>query len=152
MSPQKTLTPTKSSSEKNRNILLFFMIICALGFIVSLGFFIRKISEVRHTWHIHLHNPLGIIFSGSRDPLSDSGVLDIEDIEVWMTFSYINFRFHLPPDFLREELSIDDKKYPNIPISRYVKKKKLDSTQFLRQVKDTIRTLPLRPTLPIPIQ
>lgn len=145
MSSHKNPSP-HSHSERNRKILLFFMVACALGFIVSLGFFVSKISDVRHGWPMHPHNPLGIIFSGSRDPLSDSGTLDVDGIELWMTFAYINFRFHLPPDLLREKLTIDDGKYPDVPLSRYVKRNSLDRSVFLEHVKDIVRA-----ALPLPV-
>lgn len=65
-----------------------------------------------------------------------------------MTFAYINFRFHLPPDYLKEKLAIQDKKYPEIPLNRYIKKNALDSMIFLKQVQDIVKNAPTKTDIP----
>lgn len=139
MTTTEKSTQSQHHAKKKHKILFFFMIVCALGFFISLGLFIIKISDVREKWSIHPHNPLGIIFSGSRVPYSESGTLNIDSIETWMTFAYINFRFHLPPAYLKEKLSLEDKRYPEVPIGRYIKKNNLDPNIFLKQLKEAIR-------------
>ena len=55
-----------------------------------------------------------------------------------MTFSYINFRFHLHENYLKDKLSIDDNRYPNLSIKRYIKKNNIDNNEFLEKVRTAI--------------
>lgn len=143
MTSTKNITSSKDHSQRYRKIFLFCMIFCALGFIISLGLFIQKISDVRHEWSFHPHNPMGIIFSGSRYEKTLSGEITVDDIEPWMTFAYINFRFHLPPEYLKNQLQLEEKKYPEIPLSRYAKKNNIETPVFVSQVKNAIRNISL---------
>ena len=59
-------------------------------------------------------------------------------IETWMTFSYINYIFKLPPTYLSESLGIQDARYPNIEIRRYTQANKLDSANFLMSIRNSI--------------
>ncbi len=61
-----------------------------------------------------------------------------EEIDQWMTFSYINFIFKLPSDYLKTILSITDPRYPNIPIERYARKHHISIPQLLEQIKNSI--------------
>lgn len=51
-----------------------------------------------------------------KKQIKTTSVKDIESIDSWMTFQYINLIFSLPDSYLKEKLAINDKKYPNIPI------------------------------------
>jgi hypothetical protein len=86
---------------------------------------------------------MGIIFSGSRYEKTLSGEITVDDIEPWMTFAYINFRFHLPPEYLKNQLQLEEKKYPEIPLSRYAKKNNIETPVFVSQVKNAIRNISL---------
>lgn len=55
-----------------------------------------------------------------------------------MTFSYINFIFDIREDYLKNELSITDNHYPNLPIGRYIKSKNLDKAAFIKEVKGKV--------------
>ncbi len=58
-----------------------------------------------------------------------------ERIEPWMNFRYVNVVFRLPEEYLRDSLSIDDAKYPNVPIGKYAKKRGIDRESFLRELR-----------------
>jgi hypothetical protein len=45
---------------------------------------------------------------------------DVDLIQRWMTFNYINKVFNLPADYLKINLGIIDKRYPNIIIGKYL--------------------------------
>ena len=109
-----------------------------LIFVFSIIFFARGIIQARH-WGMHPHNPLGNIFSRSWQTLWGMGINDIDTIDTWMTFSYINIAFHLPDSLLRDALNIDLPQYPNISLKSYIRKKNLDNDAFLLQVKEIIR-------------
>ena len=59
-------------------------------------------------------------------------------IQSWMTFSYINHIFSLPPNYLSTSLTIQDNRYPNLTISRYAKNKNLNDADFLKQVQSSV--------------
>lgn len=59
-------------------------------------------------------------------------------IQVWMTFSYVNRIFNLPADYLSTALALQDSRYPNITISQYAKTKNLNDADFLKQVQDSV--------------
>ena len=59
-------------------------------------------------------------------------------IQDWMTFSYINHIFNLPPQYLSTALTIQDSQYPNLQISQYAKTKNLNDADFLKQVQQLV--------------
>jgi len=61
--------------------------------IVAVGFFVVDIREVRHEGMPHPRNPLRFIASGTHIISGENTPPRVEDIESWMTFSYINFAF-----------------------------------------------------------
>jgi len=64
--------------------------------------------------------------------------INTKDIQSWMTFSYLNFVFKLPKDYLRTTLNINTSKYPNISIQKYTKLSNLDTNNFISQLKESI--------------
>lgn len=63
---------------------------------------------------------------------------NVNEIGVWMTFDYINFIFKLPPDYLKNYLSIKDAQYPNIKIGHYIREKRLNPSVFMPEIKQAI--------------
>ncbi len=59
-------------------------------------------------------------------------------IDSWMTFSYVNYTFSLPPDYLANSLSITDSQYPEISITRYVQNNHLDLATTLEKIRQTV--------------
>ena len=64
--------------------------------------------------------------------------LSPEKIESWMTFSYINYIFNLPPSYLKGSLGIEDTSYPNLSIDKYTKIKKININSFLTSVQEFV--------------
>lgn len=76
-----------------------------------------------------------------------TSIQDVEYIDVWMTFEYINFIFNLPENYLKDMLYIDDTHYANLSIGRYIKDKKLDRDIFINEVKNKVKEyIVLHPT------
>ncbi|MDP2103520.1 MAG: hypothetical protein Q8K26_01200 [Candidatus Gracilibacteria bacterium] len=71
--------------------------------------------------------------------LNQTTVADIEYIDTWMTFQYINFVFNIPEDYLRDTFRIEDVRYPNMTLGRYVKDQKIDKIQFIVEMKKIAR-------------
>lgn len=62
-----------------------------------------------------------------------------EDIQGWMTFEYINFVFKLPPDYLKQTLSLEGSQYPKTTLKRYANKAGLDTATFVQSVEEVVR-------------
>ncbi|MGE5297630.1 MAG: hypothetical protein ACM3KM_00515 [Acidobacteriaceae bacterium] len=61
-----------------------------------------------------------------------------QNIEPWMTFDYVNRVFGLPPDYVKEKLTIDDPRYPMVEIKSYAKKHSIDPLEFTGKVRETV--------------
>jgi hypothetical protein len=59
-------------------------------------------------------------------------------IQGWMTFSYVNYLFNLPPNYLLETLNIQDSRYPSMGINKYVKVKGLNPSAFLTSMRKSV--------------
>jgi len=66
-------------------------------------------------------------------------IFDVDRLGSWMTFNYLNKGFKIPPDYLKSQLGITDKAYPNITISKIAKEKNISGSVYLQTVKDTVR-------------
>ena len=62
----------------------------------------------------------------------------VNDIAPWMTFNYINFVFKLPPEYLKNTLTISDARYPNIQIRTYAKINQIDQVLLIEKIKEAI--------------
>lgn len=61
------------------------------------------------------------------------------EIDWWMTFSYINFVFELPPSYLKNRLGLEGSEYPSIQIRRYARIYNLNSFELVEQIRDAVR-------------
>lgn len=57
-----------------------------------------------------------------------------------MTFKYVNVVFGLDDSVLKNALSIEDKKYPNLPIGKYSKKSGYDREEFVKTVREAVKS------------
>lgn len=55
-----------------------------------------------------------------------------------MTFDFVNTSFHLPPEYLKDTLHIEDKKYPHIPIDRSAKKAGFKKEDYLGMIQRAV--------------
>ena len=63
---------------------------------------------------------------------------DIDQIQSWMTFDYLNTIFKLPPAYLKTSLVITDTSYPNLHIGAYAHDAHLTQAQALAKVQEAI--------------
>ncbi len=89
--------------------------------------------------HAYLSGHFNRYHRGPMDSANVSTVLRINQVQPWMTFDYINRIYNLPPDYLKQHLSIQDERYPNVQIKRYARKNKFDGDSFIETVQDKIR-------------
>ena len=69
---------------------------------------------------------------------SSLSVENVDMIDTWMTFDYINMIFKLPPEYLKNSLDIVDSHYPNLSLNKYLKNQKIDKSIFLNNVKSSV--------------
>lgn len=111
------------SSRKTKIILGIGMLLLVL----LLAFFLHRLY-VRH--FIKLPN---------YQSLQEKRPLAPEDIQGWMTFEYINFVFKLPPDYLRQELSIESDQYPKTTLKKYASKAGVKASLLIENVQEAVR-------------
>jgi len=63
---------------------------------------------------------------------------DVNSIDGWMTFHYINIVFRLPENYLLTNLNIKSGNYSNSTLDKYIENNKLDKTIFINQVKQAV--------------
>lgn len=117
---------TKIFSNKYTKYLIIFLVVVILILWSLLVF-----KKIQITERI-IHNPLSKF---NRE----TSINDVNFIEWWMTFRYINIVFKVPGDYLKTKLNINDKKYPNISLWKYARNSKIDNNVFLDQIKEHIR-------------
>lgn len=108
---------------------------------ISIAVFLFLILAIVLIWfvvdlnNLHRSGALRAAHSFSRRPLAGSPILQIGQIQGWMTFSYINYIFRLPANYLSGKLDIADTAYPNFTLDKYASAHKLDQATFLESVK-----------------
>lgn len=125
--PLRRLAPVES-------FLIIAIIILLILFSV---FFIRNVQLAHKTGVFQSHMPISELLLKNKQT-NQTSVRDIEYIDTWMTFQYINFVFDIREDYLKEALYIEDTHYPNLSIGRYIKNQKLDSAVFIKEVKERV--------------
>lgn len=103
--------------------LLILVVSIILLLALTLAFFYKPFYLYRPAhrfWSTHSHRTLG--------------VNDVNMIQSWMTFNYINKVFKLPTDYLKNTLNISDSHYPNIPLEDYAEKAKIKTADFTVKV------------------
>ncbi len=123
-------------SKKNKVLDIIIIILLLIVIIVTGGFIFRQLHSInRFNLIASYRAKIQTIIDKNHKPLS---LQNVDLIDTWMTFRYINLIFKLPPDYLKNSLNILDKHYPNISLRGYIKNNKLDGTTFLNNVKSVV--------------
>ena len=143
-SPSKE--PRVKEEKRSRTLLLTSLLILSAFFLFVCVLFIREYLLLRHSGVLRFHHPRFAPFQqmGSTSPV----VINVELIENWMTFDYINMSFQLPPQLLRDELHISDPAYPRLSIRRAAKESGISRDVYLAQVKRIVQNYLLSKNLP----
>ena len=70
-------------------------------------------------------------------------MIEISQIQSWMTFDYLNRNFNLPVDYLKKSLSITDTAYPKMTLRRAATSQDETVASLVGQVKEAIKAYPL---------
>lgn len=122
---KKFLTTDKISFKKISFVTL--IILCVLSLVIFIVTFDRFKKEGDFTISYSIKNHEN--FNNKHN---------INEVGVWMTFDYINFIFKLPPDYLKNYLSINDARYPNIKVGHYIRENNLNPAVFIQDIKQAI--------------
>lgn len=115
--------------KTHTKIYLLVLVVSMLLLILALVFFYKPFYLYRPAhrfWSTHSHRTLG--------------VNNVNIIQSWMTFSYINKVFKLPTNYLKNTLNISDSRYPNIPLEDYAEKAKIKTADFTTKVQDAVHS------------
>jgi len=116
-------------------VILLFLLSSFLGDIHNLytnGVFVRP-NSMHNFYHL---------------PQKSATLSDVNLIERWMTFGYLNKSFNLPSDYFQIALHISDSAYPNVTISRMAKKQNLSISTYLETVKNAVSAYLVQNKLP----
>ena len=108
-----------------KNIIIFFILLFLL--FLTLIYFVHSLEFSYNSGELNIHH-------------RNQGILSnqINGINTWMTFDYINVVFKLPPDYLKDRLAITDPRYPNIRIDRCAKGKGENKQQLLLEIQQLV--------------
>ena len=108
-------------------LVIIFLILIIAGAIFYISFSRRPsyiYRPVRRFFSNHIHRPIN--------------VNDINTVQSWMTFDYVNKVFKLPSDYLKNILGVSDSSYPYETIGHYARSKKEKFSVVLTQVQEAL--------------
>ena len=108
-------------------LVTIFIILIIAGVIFYISFSHRPsyiYRPVRRFFSNHVNRPIN--------------VNDINTVQSWMTFDYINKVFKLPSDYLKNILGVSDSSYPYETIGHYARSKKEKFSVVLTQVQEAL--------------
>lgn len=70
---------------------------------------------------------------------------DVDVLRSWMTFAYINQLFDVPSAYLKDEVPVNDARYPQISIGSYARENNMNVNAFLGTVENALKAY-LTPT------
>ncbi|KKP91294.1 hypothetical protein A2467_01465 [Candidatus Nomurabacteria bacterium RIFOXYC2_FULL_36_8] len=116
-------------SFKSKNIkIIVLILLCFASFVVFVSTFNQLYRE----------GDLKVDYDFKTKQKHFPRTIDIKTVSAWMTFDYINVIFKIDPNYLKETLSINDPRYPNIRIGHYVKRNQLNEATFFSGLEQAI--------------
>ncbi len=110
------------SETKNKRMgRMGFVLICLL-ILIELGFVF---------YQTNLFAP----FSLNRRHKLKRSLTNVNQIQPWMTFDYLNVVFSLPPDFFHNAFKISDPQYPNMQINQLAKSRQIYNQELIEEIK-----------------
>lgn len=88
--------------------------------------FLKQYSHIRNAGNFHVRQ-------------TRSNLTDVNKIQKWMTFDYINRSFVLPPEYLKNELTIISDDYPKITLTKASLLKGEAPDKFIEDVKVSVQ-------------
>jgi len=117
---------------KKRSSHKIIIIILAILCLASLIWFIFSINKLRRSGELRSN------YNFKKHSIYLHNMTNVNNIMPWMTFDYINVIFRLDPSYLKNNLMINNPRYPNIRIDNYTKYLHLDTQVFLHNIQQAI--------------
>lgn len=114
--------------------------IAALLFLILIALLIWLVIDIKNLSNagaLRVPHPLR-----HRHQLSANPILQLSQIEGWMTFRYINYVFNLPTNYLNDKLDIPKTTNLNQTLDKYADARKMDRATFLATVKQAVAEYP----------
>ena len=119
-----------------KNYILIAILIVLAVLVFSIFSFAQDFSRLRRNGVFVYHGSPRTFHLLGKKPATIS---DVNFLAGWMTFNYINKTFNILPDYLKTQLSISDKAYPNITVSKMAKEQGTTTGAYLEEVKGLVR-------------
>lgn len=124
-----------AQNHRMERYIRYALVILAVTLLLLVVFVVAQYESLRRAQLISTRE---FHFSQLLERHAPIPVADANVVRAWMTFDYLNKLFALPPDYLKDNLQINDPQYPKLTISSYVKKNNLTQTTFLGEVEGAI--------------
>ena len=113
-------------------------IILAILVVVFLSLCIMLVREYKNVRQLYFVSGQRTFFAGLRRhaPAIDR---EINSLQSWMTFDYINHLFILPSEYLRTTLAITDARYPRMTIAELAEDKRITKANSLAEVQNALK-------------
>ena len=124
---------------RKRNFFLrIFLYILTAFFLLNAYFLVGNFRSLRQNGLLYApRRPWERWFM--RRPLHAPLLSDVDTLQSWMTFEYLNDSFQLSPEYLKTKFSISSTLYPRISIRRAAKTVHKDEHIYLEEIKAAIR-------------
>lgn len=142
--PIELLTEKTRLTHRQYAAIILLCVLLAFG----VGLLAWNVTQFRQSGLLAArHRPRELVsfFTAGLPPQPS---LQISEIQPWMTFGYINKAFLLPPSYLQSTLSIKDKRYPNMSITRFANDIYLSPVGAVAEVQAAIRNYQTSSTSP----
>ena len=124
---------------KHHHLGIYFrvaIIVLAIILVVLIFFLVRQAITLRRAQVLSARELWISNVLKQHGPLTP---VEVDILRSWMTFDYVNKLFGVPPNYLKDQLSISDARYPQLSIASYAKASGLNANTFLGNVEDALR-------------
>ncbi len=117
-------------------------LILALGFLLvaTAYLFAAEFRALRTSGVlVPVHRPREILRAVRPQAGTAAAPPNVDLLQSWMTFDYVNKVFGAPPQYLKGRLGITDGRYPALSFARYARRNHLQVNDVLDQVKAALK-------------
>jgi hypothetical protein len=131
------LNGMRNSNTRDIRSYMKYAIMLLAVLLLILGFFlVRNYVSLRRAQIINAREFQLSALLKSHSPVTAN---DATVIRPWMTFDYINTLFNIPPDYLKNSLSISDPSYPKLSLYGYANHQRVNITMVVSDVESSTR-------------
>jgi hypothetical protein len=127
--------PMKIKKEERTIVIVVSLLV--IGIIVLAVLLIRDYRTLNRSGYINFVHGYRARMARIHAPLT---VNDLNVIQSWMTFDYINRIFAVPPSVLQTALKVADVHYPRLSVHEYAEAGHISVDVALQNIKDSLRS------------